>query len=156
MELYVYNAGPLFTEADQKQRRYEGQQLRGLLKERGYVANPIELPFDTHVAIQSKVIFEKDTSHIDQANVFFFDLAGNDSGTLVELGMAIEKLRQGKKLSIYPVFSDLRLLRNQASGVESPVGYNSFVVGSLTAHNIETFDSFENALEQFKSDFDLQ
>lgn len=156
MQIYIYNAGPLFTEADQKQRRLEGKQLRELVEEQGFVANPIELPFDTHVAIQSKVIFEKDTSHIDQANVFFFDLAGNDAGTLVELGMAIEKLRQGKTLSIYPVFSDLRLLRNQASGVESPVGYNSFVVGSLTAHNIRLFDSFDAALQQFKLDFDLR
>lgn len=156
MDIYIYNAGPLFTEADQKQRRLEGQRLRDVVKDQGFVANPIELPFATNVAIQSKEIFFKDTSHIDQANVFFFDLAGNDSGTLVELGMAIEKLRQGKTLSIYPIFSDLRLLRNQASGVESPVGFNSFVVGSLTAHDIEIFDSFESAYQRFLRDFNLQ
>jgi nucleoside 2-deoxyribosyltransferase len=156
MDIYIYNAGPLFSEADQKQRRLEGQLLRDAVKDRGFVANPIELPFATNEPIQSKEIFLKDTSHIDQANVFFFDLAGNDSGTLVELGMAIEKLRQGKKIYVYPIFSDLRLLRNQASGVESPVGYNSFVIGSLTAHNIVIFDSFASAFQSFLRDFNLQ
>ena len=156
MDIYIYNAGPLFTEADQKQRRIEGQLLRDAVKDRGFVANPIELPFASNVPIQSKEIFLKDTSHIDQATVFFFDLAGNDAGTLVELGMAIEKLRQGKDIAIYPIFSDLRLLRNQASGVESPVGFNSFVVGSLTAHDIEIFDSFHSALQRFAADFKLQ
>ncbi len=153
--IYIYNAGPLFTEADQKQRLYEGKKLREVVNERGFVANPLELPFAVDTPVASAEIFNKDTSHIDAANVFFFDLATNDSGTLVELGMAIEKYRQGKELKIYPVFSDLRLLRNQASGIESPVGYNSFVVGSLTSHQIEVYASFEQALEQFILDFEL-
>ena len=153
--IYVYNAGPLFSEAEQKQRLYEGARLRDVIKERGFVANPLELPFAVDTPIASAEIFNKDTSHIDAANVLFFDLATNDSGTLVELGMAIEKLRQGKDLKLYPIFSDLRLLRNQASGLESPVGFNSFVVGSLTSHHIEVFASFEQALEQFILDFEL-
>jgi nucleoside 2-deoxyribosyltransferase len=153
--IYIYNAGPLFSEAEQKQRLYEGEKLREVVKDAGFVANPLELPFATDTPIASAEIFNKDTSHIDAANVFFFDLATNDSGTLVELGMAIEKLRQGKKMKLYPIFSDLRLLRNQSSGIESPVGFNSFVVGSLTSHNIEVFSSFDQALEQFILDFEL-
>jgi nucleoside 2-deoxyribosyltransferase len=153
--IYVYNAGPLFSEAEQKQRLYEGARLRDVIKERGFVANPLELPFAVDTPIASAEIFNKDTSHIDAANVFFFDLATNDSGTLVELGMAIEKLRQGKDLKLYPIFSDMRLLRNQSSGLESPVGFNSFVVGSLTSHHIEVFASFEQAFEQFILDFEL-
>lgn len=153
--IYIYNAGPLFSEAEQKQRLYEGAKLREVLKDRGIVANPLELPFAVDSPIASSEIFNKDMSHIDVANIFFFDLATNDSGTLVELGMAIEKRRQGKDIKIYPVFSDLRLLRNQAFGIESPVGFNSFVVGSLTSHQIEVFASFEQALEQFILDFEL-
>lgn len=153
--MYIYNAGPLFSEAEQKQRLYEGAKLREVLKDQGIVANPLELPFAADSPIASSEIFNKDVSHIDAANIFFFDLATNDSGTLVELGMVIEKRRQGKNIKIYPVFSDLRLLRNQAFGLESPVGYNSFVVGSLTSHQIEVFASFEQALEQFILDFEL-
>lgn len=155
--IYIYLAGPIFSEADQTQRRLEGQTLRALGADHPdfFVANPIELPFDFSTQQTSAVIFAKDTSHIDQANVFFFELATGDTGTMVEFGMAIEKLRQGKALSIYPVFSDLRLERNQASGVECPVGFNSFLVGACTHHNIPIHPSFQAALSAFKAEHKL-
>lgn len=153
--IYCYNAGPLFSEADIKQRKYEGQQLRLFLSSLGMdfvVANPVDLPFDNTKTLKSSEIFKEDYRHIKEANVFFFELATNDPGTMVELGNVIEKYMNGKDITIYPVICDLRLSRNQASGTECPVGFNSYVVGCLTANHIPIYSSFEEALLQFKVD----
>lgn len=150
--IYIYNAGPLFSEADQKQRMLEGNLLRevGVGMAEYFVANPIDLPLDLTKPLSSQTIFEMDNRHIQKANVFFFELATADTGTMVELGMAIQRLINGEKIDIYPIFSDLRLIRNQASGIECPVGFNSFVTGSLTYHQIPTYPDFESALQAFK------
>jgi hypothetical protein len=150
--IYIYNAGPLFSEADQKQRKLEGRLLTRLGHERDdyFVANPIDLPFDQSGPLSSQTIFETDNHHIQKANVFFFELATGDTGTMVELGMAIQRLINGDKIWIYPIFSDLRLVRNSASGIECPVGFNSFVTGSLTYHQLTTYPDFDSAFEAFK------
>ncbi len=155
--IYIYLAGPLFSQADIAQRRKEGAILTEVGKQVKdfFLANPIDLPFDFTSEVASIAIFGKDVSHIDQANCFFFECATGDTGTMVEFGIAIEKLRQGKEIKIYPVFSDLRLSRNQASGVECPIGFNSFVVGAATYHQIPIYHSFEEAFEAFKKDFNL-
>ena len=157
--IYIYNAGPLFTEADIKQRLYEGKCMRELLdrNEVEYVfINPYELPFDNTKILTSKEIFLADYEHVNKANVFFFELASGDAGTYVELGNAIEKLMSGKEIKIYPIFTDLRLQRNGASGVECPIGFNSYLVGSLTANNIQIYRGYDEAFEAFKKDFDLK
>lgn len=154
--IYIYNAGPLFSEAEVKQRRLEGQLLEEVLKDSGqqyFIANPIDLPFDPDKKLTADEIFRVDYSHIDKANVFFFELASDDTGTMVELGNAIEKYMNGKKLWIYPIFGDGRLRRNDSAGVECPKGINSYVVGSLTYNKIPVFYSFAEALQQFKKDF---
>jgi nucleoside 2-deoxyribosyltransferase len=154
--IYIYNAGPLFSEADINQRLLEGKWLRELLaKKDNFIANPIEMPFNNEKVLASSDIFNVDVGHIDLANVFFFELATGDTGTMVEFGMAIEKLRNNKDIKIYPIFSDLRLQRNGAIKTECPVGFNSFVVGACTAHNISIYDSFKEAFYAFKEDFGL-
>lgn len=157
--IYIYNAGPMFTEADINQRRYEGKRMRETLEknEKEYVViNPIDLPFDNGKVLNSKDIFLADHEHVEKANVFFFELASGDSGTYVELGNAIQLLMDGKDLHIYPVFNDIRIQRNQIGGVECPIGFNSYLVGSLTANHIEIHKSFEEAFAHFKKDFDLK
>lgn len=154
--IYIYNAGPLFSEADINQRLVEGELLRDVLKGREhFIANPIELPFDNTKVLASHDIFKVDATHVDLANVFFFELATGDTGTMVEFGMAIEKLRNNKNIKIYPIFSDLRIQRNAATGTESPVGFNSFVVGACTAHSLRIYDKFKEAFNAFKEDFSL-
>lgn len=153
--IYIYIAGPLFSEADIIQRRKEAAGLREVLDQKGltyYICNPIDLPFDNTQVLSSREIFLADYGHLDIANVFFFDLSGNDTGTLVELGNVIEKYHHDRNLRIYPVFSDLRLARNQAAGLECPVGYNSYVVGCLSANEITCYRSFSEALTQFVKD----
>ena len=157
--IYIYNAGPLFTEADINQRHLEGEKLNKILNDNKieyFLANPIDLPFDNTKILTSKEIFMGDYMHVNTANVFFFELASGDSGTYVELGNAIEKLMSGKQIKIYPVFNDLRLQRNDASGLECPIGFNSYLVGCLSANNITIYRSFDEALETFKKDFNLK
>ena len=155
--LYIYLAGPLFKEAEINQRRLEGKKLKEVLDSKSveyFLANPIDLPLDNTKVLTSAAVFKEDYYHVNQANVFFFELASEDSGTMVELGNAIEKYMQGQALKIYPVIADLRLPRNNPSGVECPFGINSYVVGCLTANNIEIFTSFNDALKQFIEDLE--
>ena len=157
--IYIYNAGPLFTEADIKQRKYEGSKFVEILERNQkeyFLANPIDLPFDNTKILTSKEIFLGDYEHVNKANVFFFELASGDPGTYVELGNAIEKFMNGKDLKIYPIFTDLRLQRNGASGIECPIGFNSYLVGCLTANNIAIYRGFDEAFAAFMSDFNLK
>ncbi len=153
--IYVYNAGPLFKEAEINQRRLEGKLIKEVIEKYGYeyfIANPVDLPFDNTRVLTSKEIFSTDYAHIDKSTHFFFELASSDDGTMVELGNVVEKYMQGKDIKIYPIFADLRIQRNDVKGVECPVGFNSYTVGALTSNDITIFNSFASALEQFDKD----
>ena len=62
----------------------------------------------------------------------------------------------GKEIRMYPVFNDIRLQRNGMSGVDCPIGFNSYLVGCLRANKIDIYMRFDEALEAFKNDFDLK
>jgi len=158
-KLIIYNAGPLFTEYEQKQRKEEGKKIRDFLNKLNIefeLGNPIDFdvnPSEENMSQPTQdIIYECDASFIDKTNIFFFDLCNNDSGTMVELGMAFEKLRQGKKIKIYPVISDFRTLSNSGKGFSSTIGFNSFVMGGIKKHNFEIFTSFDKAFKQFSKD----
>ncbi len=150
---YIYNAGPLFTEADQAQRLKEQTYFDSIKDVK--VFNPLTSPFNEG-ANSAAMIYEGDNAPIQKANVFFFDLANNDTGTLVELGMVIQKLEDGAVLDVYPIISDFRVYgRSEYNCEYYPVGYNSFLIGSLEAHNIKIYKSFKEAFEAFVSDNNL-
>jgi Nucleoside 2-deoxyribosyltransferase len=156
--IYIYNAGPLFSEAEVRQRKEEGRMLEELLQHSGkeyFIANPIDLPFDNSKVLNSADIFSVDYDHINKSNAFFFELASGDTGTMVELGNVIEKYINGKEINIYPIFGDFRLQRNDVAGIECPIGFNSYLVGALTHNEIRIYYSFQEAFVQFKKDFDL-
>ena len=151
--IFIYNAGPLFTEADQVQRLKEQSYFDSIKSVE--VFNPLTSPFNKG-ANSAAMIYEGDNVPIQKANVFFFDLANNDSGTLVELGMVIQKLEGGAKLDVYPVISDFRVDgRGEYNCEYSPVGYNSFLIGALESHNIKIYKSFKEAFEVFILDNNL-
>ena len=156
--IYVYNAGPLFKEAEINQRRVEAKKIAEILDQKNleyFICNPIDLPFDNTKVLTSAEIFTVDHGHITKADTFFFELASEDAGTMVELGNVIERYMQGEKLKIYPVFADLRLQRNDSKGVECPLGFNSYLVGCLTANDIPIYYSFDDALAQFAIDLEV-
>ena len=148
-QLHVYNAGPLFTEAEQAQRRKEQTFFDDLNVK---VFNPLTEPFNENVD-SAAMIYKIDKEAIQQSNVFFFDLASNDPGTLVELGMVMQRIESGEHLQVYPVISDFRIYdRTNYKSAIFPVGYNSFVIGSLEYHKINIYKSFEEAFKQFVVD----
>jgi len=153
-DILIYNAGPLFTEADQAQRLREQKYFDSIMGIE--VFNPLTSPFNEG-ANSAAMIFEGDNKPIQKANVFFFDLASNDPGTLVELGMVIQKLEDGTKLDIYPIISDFRVMgRSEYNCDYYPVGYNSFLIGSLESHNIKIYQSFKDAFEAFLNENNLK
>lgn len=149
----VYNAGPLFTEADQAQRLKEQSLFDSLPFIE--VFNPLTTPVN-ETADSAAMIYHVDNQAIQKANVFFFDLASNDPGTLVELGMVIQRLEQGDPIKLYPVISDFRLYhRTNYKSEIFPIGYNSFLIGSLEFHNIKIYQSFDEAFQSFVFDSKL-
>lgn len=146
-KILVYNAGPLFSEADQAQRLKEQSFFDSL--EDVSIFNPLTSPFNED-ANSAAAIYQGDNTPIQAANVFFFDLANNDPGTLVELGMVIQMIEDGKDLLVYPIISDFRVLgRNEYNCDYSPIGYNSFLIGALESNNIVIYPSFKEAFEAF-------
>ncbi|MDD6467066.1 MAG: GNAT family N-acetyltransferase [Erysipelotrichaceae bacterium] len=156
--LRIYNVGPLFTEGEKKQRQYEGRKISQLLETNAVkyeLSNPIDMPTSNQLDVTSKEIYQADYDRLDQADVVFFDLSNEDSGSCVALGIIMEKKMQGKDIKVYPVFHDIRLTRNGQSGLESSCGFNSMVVGILKGNNIPIYHSFEEAFNQFASDYQL-
>ena len=157
----IYVAGPLFTEADRKQRLVEEKMLRKKLPN-AKIFNPLTAVNVNKEAKAkkstgenlnsndlSKVIYINDAGFIRKANVFFFDVATEDSGTMQEYGMAIELARHNPNILIFVVNSDFRLDR-EASGGEGGFKMNNFVVGSvLVEPNVYgIFRNFKSALQQ--------
>ena len=74
--IYIYNAGPLFTEADIKQRKYEGAKFVEILERNNkeyFLANPIDLPFDNTKILTSKEIFLGDLPLMTEAGTFIIN-----------------------------------------------------------------------------------
>ena len=149
----IYLVGPLFSEAEAKQRVYEGEKIRKYLDGRGVsyrLFNPIEMELDGEST--SAEIAMADYRGLSEADYVFLDLSSEDSGSCVALGLLIEMINNGGRQKLYPVFSDIRLERNVRSGLESTLGYNSMVVGIIKGHGITIYNSFEQAFKEFKKE----
>ncbi len=159
----IYNAGPLFSEYEVFQRKLEGKIFRDIAKENSIkfeIYNPIE--FDVNPkSIEEKQptpdkIFEYDSELIDKANVYFFDICNSDPGTLVELGMVFQKIKNNEKVNLYVVNSDFRVSSNSRLGFLSTIGFNSFVIGGVISLGFKLFKSFDEAILEFKKDFNFK
>lgn len=151
----IYIVGPLFSEAEEKQRKYEGERIRHILDLNHVdyeLFNPVDMPFNSKEDVTSSEIALADVQRLNEAEAVFFDLSTEDSGSCVALGMMMEKLANGKKLKLYPVIHDIRLKRNSLGGLESSCGFNSMVVGILKGNKITIYSSFEEALQAFLHD----
>ena len=97
----IYNAGPLFNEADRSQRNYEEfcmKDLLGRYKITDYsIYNPATTEINFEVGNPTPAeIFQFDMEAINKSNVFFFDLSTMDEGTHEELGFALAKKYNGE------------------------------------------------------------
>lgn len=160
-KIHVYNAGPLFTEYCNAQRIKEGKAFDKFFATlKGYDAachNPASLPVNddqVNKPIWSKDIFDCDNNVIQKSNVLFVDMADEDSGTMVELGMFVQRKLKKEKVHIYAVHSDYRVSDVEESGLEKRLGYNKFALGALTYFDIPVHTSFKSAFKAFQKDIE--
>lgn len=156
MREYVYVAGSLFSEADIKQRIFEGESIINAMHNEGieglHVFNPITNPFNDKSTLPSaKDIFLGDYKVIQNSRAIFLNLDNPlDAGVMVELGQALEMIENGKDLRIFPVLSDIRVATaGEYDGIYVPYGYNQYVIGALEYYGIHIYDSFDAALLGF-------
>lgn len=143
----LYNGGPLFVESERKQRLYEDEKLKQLNID---IFNPLTQPITTKGSQKNsashKEVFYKDYDFINKANIFIFDLSNNDQGTILEMGMALEKKQNNANIDIYPIISDWRFwlkIKENNTHKDSLYGVNKFVIGALDALSIKIHSSFD-------------
>ena len=144
----VYLAGPLFTKYEIEARKKEHQIFKSEFPNIDTFA-PIDAPFNKSNPTNMK-IFETDKKHMDESNIFIFDLNNMDEGTLVELGIAIERHRLDPSIEIYGYLWDLRMARTPGKeAFDFPYGVNGFLIGGICKHGI-ICHTFEEVIEKMK------
>ncbi|NLZ83700.1 MAG: nucleoside 2-deoxyribosyltransferase [Clostridiales bacterium] len=151
----VYMAGKLFSEADINQRLLEFDRLEAAGKNWGLdldIFTPIKAPQnDKSLLPTSEDIFVGDEEELMVAGVVFADLADQDPGVMMELGMVIHK-----DTKIYPYLSDIRIgTSGKYEGNRIPFGYNQFVIGGLEIYGNKVYPSFNDALDAFIEEHEI-
>ncbi|MDO4604631.1 MAG: nucleoside 2-deoxyribosyltransferase [Helcococcus sp.] len=143
MKLYL--AGSLFNEAEVQQRKLEGKLLRENFPQLD-IFNPIDQPFnEDKQTLPSPIdIFEGDTKAVEECDIFIADLTNEDSGVMVELGIA---LYTNTKL-IIGINSDIRLQSANKYDIPS-YSMNHYVLGAILK-NGKFVRSFDEAIEVVK------
>lgn len=149
----IYIAGPLFTPAEVKQKKFEEEylvrqmDLHGLSQKDYEIYNPINAPVNNKTLLPTaEDIFFLDEFHLMDSEIVFVDLNGEDPGTMVELGMIVSC----ENKDIYSNASDIRI-GNAGSydHVRVPWGMNQFVVGAIASRGDIIYPSFEESVDAF-------
>ena len=145
----VYLAGPLFTEYEIEARKREHKMFKEAFPHIDTFA-PIDAPFNGGNPT-NKTIFETDYKEMNESNIFIFDLNNNDPGTIMELGLAIERKKQGDDIELYAFVWDLRMGRNieNAGPFDKPYGLNGFMVGGIQKYG-KLVHTFEDVIKEMK------
>lgn len=123
----IYIAGALFNEAEVAQRLKEGRILREYFGKKIDVFNPIEQPFNENKQSlpTPQDIFIGDTKAVKECDFFIADITNEDSGVMVELGIA---MALNKK--IIAINSDIRL-RSANRYIIPSYAINHYVLGGI-------------------------
>lgn len=142
----VYLAGPLFNEAEIKQRQYEGQQLQKMFPFLD-IFNPIDQPFNTNKqTLPTPIdIYEADTQQVIDCDIFIADLTNSDAGVMMELGIAI----MSNTPIIIGVNSDIRLISANQYDIPS-YSMNHYILGGLLKHG-HLVTNFDDAVKKLNS-----
>lgn len=144
----VYLAGPLFTKYEIAARKEEHKLFKKTFPKIKTFA-PIDAPFNMGRPT-NKQIFKTDYEEMISSNIFIFDLNNMDEGTLVEVGIAIERARHDKTVEIYAFLWDLRQARGEGKGpFDKPWGVNGFLIGGIETYG-KIVPTFEDVLELMK------
>ena len=148
MKLYL--AGALFNEAEIAQRLKEGKLLSERFGEKLSVFNPIEQPFneDKQTLPTPQDIFNGDTYAVENCDIFLADVTNEDSGVMVELGIAIALNKK-----IIAINSDIRLKSANKYDIPS-YAMNHYVLGGILEHGKLVY-SFDEALKELEGLFCL-
>lgn len=175
MKHHIYNAGPLFTNGEIKERMEEDLKLQKLKSTGEYTFyNPITAPCnDKEKLPTAEDIFMGDTKEVVSADVIIANLDHEDPGVMAELGIAWgleysyktlynlyragiisrNALASAEEFGIKPkkviaVDYDLRqATAGEYNGRYVPVGRNQFVIGMIEDFEDETIvDNFDNAI----------
>lgn len=141
----VYVAGALFNEAEVAQRKKEGKILREAFPN-FEIFNPIDQPFNEHKQTLPTPmdIFTADANAVRECDIFIADVTNEDSGVMVELGIAIET----KTKIVIGINSDIRLGSANQYDIP-PYSMNHFVLGAIQSYGHLTH-SFAEAVEKLK------
>ena len=128
------------------QRQKEGKILREMFPNLE-IFNPIEQPFNENKASlpTPEMIYEADANAVIDCDIFIADLTNEDSGVMVELGLAI----QSQTKIIIGINSDIRL--KTANQYDIPTyGMNHFVLGGILKYGyfVHSFDEAMNKLKE--------
>ena len=90
MKKHIYLAGSLFSEAEVAQRLKEGQIIQERLGDNYTCYNPVEAPCnDKEANLPTALdIFMEDAKEVIESDVIIADLANQDPGVMMELGIA--------------------------------------------------------------------
>jgi len=126
----VYNAGSMFTEAQWKTRKSEGEALRSLLPNLR-IDNPVD--FDTNQTERptNEAIFLADYEAIKQASYVIFEIDGWDSGTHMEYGLAVEQAKNNPDKYLFVIISDFRFKQGILKGEIPGLSLNEMITGSF-------------------------
>lgn len=149
MKEKVYLAGPLFTEYEIEARKREHKRFKEVFPNIETFA-PIDAPFNGGNPTATE-IFEGDYKEMNESNIFIFDLNNNDGGTLVELGLAVERKKRGDDIEIYAFVWDLRMGRedHKDSPFHRAYGVNQFAIGAVEKYGTLAH-TFEDVLNEMK------
>ncbi|MGX7111482.1 nucleoside 2-deoxyribosyltransferase [Gemella cuniculi] len=149
MKLYL--AGALFNEAEIAQRLKEGKLLKEHFGNNLEIFNPIEQPFneDKQTLPTPQDIFNADTKAVEECDIFLADITNEDSGVMVELGLAIALNKK-----IIAINSDIRLKSANKYDIPS-YAMNHYVLGGILENGKLVF-SFEEAIKELENLFCLR
>ena len=151
MKHKVYLAGPLFSKYEYEIRKKEAEEFKKTFPNIEVFA-PVNAPFNGGNPTNEE-IFELDNKAIQESDIFIFDLNNiTDTGTFLELGLALQRKQQDPSIKVYAHLWDLRM--NRTAGklpYEKPWGFNAFVLGGVMKYG-KLLNNFEEILEEMKKD----
>ena len=172
-----YIAGSLFSEAEIRQRLYEGEALKNCTKDRVEWFNPIEAPCNDKSKLPTaEDIFSGDTAEILKCDYIVADLSNNDPGVMMELGVAWglnhcfkslletfdefginppvdfwdSMIKKGiKPKEVHAVLSDIRIGNaHEYKGIKIPMSYNQYVIGGIENMGGKVHSSFDDVVKE--------
>ncbi len=142
----IYISGSLFNEAEIKQRKFEGDEIRKNFPSIK-LYNPAEQSFNTNKENMTSPIslFNKCTKQIVESDVFIADITNFDPGVMMELGIAIAI----KTKHIICVNSDIRLPNAYHYDIPS-YSINHYALGAILKYG-KLVSSFADAIKEIEN-----